>query len=221
MNNRRAICLILLICAAAVAGSCSNKPGNVDEKKVSGGARKATGAAPAAGDNGAVPAVAQAPAVKAAPTLVISRTPEKLLAALPCKFDNKEGVFAAFPDNPIAGQQCFGLFMASPETKNGVGQFDIQGGGLAFVFHGPTKVAPGAVKIVNWRLRGGTPCFDADCGTELAAKVEILKDSKNPGWTFTVVTPKDTINLAADYGGFFGLVDKGGGPEARYLPVFK
>lgn len=196
---------IFILAAAALLPSCSKqkKPASAENP-------------PATAEKGA-PAGAEA----AAPAVAVKkRTPAELLAAIPCKLNGKKGLFAVFPDNPAAGQICFSL---APPAGNGasVTTFDIQGGSMHIINHDTNNAPAAALKIVKLENRGGKPCVEKSCVSEIAASNENYTDPAETGWRYTILTPSESPNLSSGAGAYFGVAAKSGPADMVYAPVFE
>lgn len=146
---------------------------------------------------------------------VKKRPPAQLVAALPCKLEGKEGVFAAFPDNPVAGQVCFGLNPAQGNEAV-IPKFDIQGGGVQIIFHFSGGNEPGGIRLMRWEKRDGKPCLEAACGKEIPVKSENYSAPGESGWAYKIITPEKPLDFASAMGGYVGLVIGAN----KYIPLF-
>jgi hypothetical protein len=156
------------------------------------------------------------PASAVAPIPVKKRIPAELLAAVPCKLESMAGVFAVFPDNPAAGQTCFGIYPVRKNTSD-IPKFDIQGGGMHIIFHYTAGNEPGATKLMKWEERGGKPCLEASCGKEIAVRRETYSAPGESGWAYIIITPEKPLDFASVSGGYYGLVM---GAD-KYIPLFQ
>lgn len=197
MINRR-ILLALCVATSMWAASCSG--GKTD---------KGTGDAPVKEQAAAQQeAATNAGAVK-------TRTPEALLAELPCKMQGKRGAYAVFPDNDVAGQICFKLGAIS-ETEAKIPSFDIHGGNIYVIFHYEGGDEPGEITLARWEDRDGAPCVEDACGTAIATKSEKYSPADEAGWTYVIATPETPLDLAAGDGSHIGLLR-----PYKALPLFR
>jgi hypothetical protein len=144
------------------------------------------------------------------------RTPAELLAAIPCKLENKKGIFAVFPDNPAAGQGCFGLYPAGGNNPD-IPKFDIQGGGMHIMIHDTARGESGGMKLMRWEERNGKPCLETACGKEIPFKLESYSAPGESGWSYVILTPEKSVDFVSTAGGYIGLVI---GAD-KYIPLFR
>lgn len=184
----------LLIAAALCLPSCNGKPKKTDIQA----------SPPATTEKSTVPVKAPR-----------NRTSAELIANLPCKIDTKKGAFAVFPDNPVAGQNCFGLYTpGKPDQKIQV--FDIMTDGMYIIFHDAAGAAPQSIKLMQWENRDGRPCMEKACGKQVPTRTESRNAPGNDGWTYTIATPLNPADLISGGKNFYGIVIN----EENQLPLF-
>lgn len=203
MNKKRilvAMCVIVSMCVASCSGG---KTKGHDAKQD----KPAQSVVEQQGGGGT-----DAPAENSA----VRRTPAQLLAAIPCKMQNKKGVFAVFPDNSVAGQICFKLNPANG-TEQSIPTFNIQSGGMYIVFHDNSGITPGEASLMKWAVRNGSSCLETDCGKAIASRSETYAAPDEPGWNYLIITPEKSVDFSSSSEGDIGLVV---GAE-KYLPLFQ
>ncbi|MEW6202866.1 MAG: hypothetical protein AB1546_12875 [bacterium] len=143
----------------------------------------------------------------------------QFLSALPCKLQGKKGVFAVFPDNPVAGQVCFSL---SPlqGNKGDIPKFDIRNNGMHIIIHDTAGAATAAMKIVKLQNRGDQPCIEKSCVSEVAVSEETYNAPGEQGWSYIVLTPAESVDITSGAGGYYGAAVRTGAADIVYIPVF-
>lgn len=188
----KALRLILIVLLAAVAATLVS---SCRKQEKSPGANKAAAAAPA------------------------RKTLEQALAGVPCKLENKAGIFAAFPNNPSAGQKCFSLTPESGGKGADIPPFDIKDNTALIIVHESHAVKPETIRLMNWGMRGGAPCTEKDCGEPVPVKSESYADEKKPGWIYIVLTPEKPLGLTG--GSVYGVAVQQPDKLEKYLPLFE